>query len=110
MIPRRFGPPHRSPVTAPEPSRPAGRRGRERGAPAVLRTESGSPLSYGCPMTNIGDDRHPGPGQDPTPDSEIDFDDERAEEFPEPDELENEEVGAVLDDPESLTTDEDEVR
>lgn len=100
--------PRRGTGSRPVPSGPIA--GREPGAATVVRSGSAAPLSYGCPMTNIGDDRHPGPGQDPTPDSEIDFDDEPAEEFPEPDELENEEVGAVLDDPESLTSDEDDVQ
>lgn len=57
-------------------------------------------------MTDIGDDRRPGPGQDPAPDSEIDFDDE-GEEFPAPDELENEELGSDLDDPEALASRDD---
>jgi hypothetical protein len=51
-------------------------------------------------MSTFDDDRHPGPGQDPAPDSEDDFDDEQDEEIPEPGELENEEAGFVLDDPE----------
>jgi hypothetical protein len=50
----------------------------------------------------MDDDRHLGPGQDPTPDSEVDFDDEQDPELPDPDELENEEIGAELDDPESI--------
>ena len=60
-------------------------------------------------MSNIDDTRHPGPGQDPTPDSEVDFDDESGEEFPEPDEVENREIGAELDDPELFTDDGDDV-
>jgi hypothetical protein len=52
-------------------------------------------------MTTSPDPSRLNPNQDPAPDSEIDFDDEADEEFPEPDERENEEIGADLDDPES---------
>ena len=52
-------------------------------------------------MTTSPDPSRPNPNQDPAPDSEIDFDDEADEEFPEPDARENEEIGADLDDPES---------
>lgn len=41
--------------------------------------------------------------QDPTPDSEIDFDDESPEEFVPLDELEAKEAGVNLDDPEEIT-------
>jgi hypothetical protein len=52
-------------------------------------------------MTTSPDPSRLNPNQDPAPDSEIDFDDEADEEFSEPDERENEEIGADLDDPES---------
>jgi len=52
-------------------------------------------------MTTSPNPSRPNPSQDRGPDSEIDFDDEADEEFPEPDERENEEIGADLDDPES---------
>jgi len=52
-------------------------------------------------MTTSPDQSRLNPNQDPAPDSEIDFDDEADEEFPEPDERENKEIGADLDDPES---------
>lgn len=52
-------------------------------------------------MTTSPDPSRLNPNQDPAPDSEIDFDDEADEEFPEPDERENEEIGADLDDPEA---------
>lgn len=51
---------------------------------------------------NGADDLRPRADQDPAPDSEVDFDDERDPEISEPDEVENREIGAELDDPETI--------
>ena len=51
---------------------------------------------------STGDPRDRHADQHPALDSEVDFDDEQDPEIPEPDAVENQEVGFELDDPESF--------